>query len=108
MSLFTDDINTGATSVINPGARLSDISKQLLHTTYKNKENLLNKEKFKKIKNKLFDEKTGIFSGVTKYFKDQMDYLKYIFTHTECLLIFLGILLIYISQRKDKKYELYL
>ena len=42
--------------------------------------NLLNKEKFKKIKNKLFDEKTGIFSGVTKYFKDQMDYLKYIFT----------------------------
>ena len=28
--------------LINP---LSDISKQLLHTTYKNKENLLNKEK---------------------------------------------------------------
>ena len=27
MSLFTDDINTGATSVINPAARLSDISK---------------------------------------------------------------------------------
>ena len=37
-----------------------------------------------------------------------IEYLKYIFTHTECLLIFLGILLIYISQRKDKKYELYL
>ena len=37
-----------------------------------------------------------------------IEYLKYIFTHIECLLIFLGILLIYISQRKDKKYELYL
>lgn len=37
-----------------------------------------------------------------------IEYIKYIFTHIECLLIFLGILLIYISLRKDKKYELYL
>ena len=37
-----------------------------------------------------------------------IEYIKYIFTHIECLLIFLGILLIHISLRKDKKYELYL
>lgn len=37
-----------------------------------------------------------------------IDYLKYILTHIECLIIFMGILLIYKSIRKDKKHELYL
>jgi hypothetical protein len=37
------------------------------------------------------------------------EYLKYIFTRVECLTIFLGIILIYVSLRKEKKlYELHL
>ena len=38
-----------------------------------------------------------------------LDYLKYIFTRFECLMIFLGIILIYLSFRKEKKiYDIHL
>lgn len=37
-----------------------------------------------------------------------LKYLKYIFTRFECLLLFLGIILLCISFRREKKYELHL
>ena len=40
---------------------------------------ILNTEHVKKIRDKLFDEETGLFGGVTVWFKDQMKYLKYTF-----------------------------
>ncbi len=42
--------------------------------------NIFNKEKMKEWKEKLFDEKDGVFGNVTSYIKDQFDYLKYVFT----------------------------
>lgn len=38
------------------------------------------KENMAKISKKLFDENDGIFKGLSSWFKDQMDYLKHIFT----------------------------
>lgn len=38
------------------------------------------KDNLKSIRDKLFDEKDGIFKGVGSWFKDQMDYVKYVFT----------------------------
>ena len=38
------------------------------------------KDNIKSIRNKLFDEKDGIFKNVGSWFKDQMDYIKYVFT----------------------------
>lgn len=35
-------------------------------------------------------------------------YIKFIFTRLECLMIFLGIILIYLSLRKGNKNELYI
>ena len=43
-------------------------------------QNLFQNEQLKKIKTKLFDEKTGLFAPLTRYFKDGVDYMKYIFT----------------------------
>lgn len=37
-----------------------------------------------------------------------IEYLVYILTHAECLIIFMGIILIVISFRKEKDYELYI
>lgn len=37
-----------------------------------------------------------------------IDYILYILTHIECLIIFLGIILIIISLRKGKNHELYI
>ena len=37
-----------------------------------------------------------------------IEYLIYILTHAECLIIFMGIILIAISLRKEKDYELYI
>ena len=37
-----------------------------------------------------------------------IEYLIYILTHAECLIIFMGIILIVISFRKEKDYELYI
>jgi hypothetical protein len=36
------------------------------------------------------------------------EYIKFIFTRLECLMIFLGIILIYLSLRKGNKNELYI
>jgi len=41
---------------------------------------VLNNERVKKIREKLFDEETGVFGGVTVWMKDQMNYIKYVFT----------------------------
>lgn len=38
------------------------------------------KENLRDINKKLFDEKDGIFKGVGSWFKDQMDYIKHVFT----------------------------
>lgn len=38
------------------------------------------KDNLKSIRDKLFDDKDGIFKGVGAWFKDQMDYVKYVFT----------------------------
>lgn len=40
---------------------------------------IFNNEHVKKIRDKLFDEETGVFGGVTVWFKDQMKHLKYTF-----------------------------
>lgn len=40
---------------------------------------ILNNEHVKKIRDKLFDEKDGVFGGVTVWFKDQMKHLNYTF-----------------------------
>lgn len=37
-----------------------------------------------------------------------IEYLIYILTHAECLIIFMGIILIAISFRKENDYELYI
>ena len=37
-----------------------------------------------------------------------IEYLIYILTHAECLIIFMGIIFIVISFRKEKDYELYI
>lgn len=38
------------------------------------------KDNLRSIRDKLFDEKDGIFKGVGSWFRDQMDYVKYVFT----------------------------
>ena len=47
-----------------------------------------------------------IYLNLLKMGYSFLDYLRFIFTNLECLLIFLGILLIYISLRRNNKYEL--
>lgn len=42
--------------------------------------NIFNEERMKKWKEKLFDEKNGIFGNFTSYMKDSFDYMKYVFT----------------------------
>lgn len=42
--------------------------------------NMFNNEHMKKLKNKLFDEKDGVFHSFTSYMKDQADYIRYVFT----------------------------
>lgn len=41
--------------------------------------NIFNKERMKEWKDKLFNEKDGVFGGVTSYMKDSFDYLRYVF-----------------------------
>ncbi len=50
-----------------------------------------------------------IYLNLLKMGLSFFEYLKYIFTRYECLMFFVGIILICISMRKDKKkYELHL
>jgi len=49
-----------------------------------------------------------IYLNLLKMGLNLKEYFKYIFTRYECLMFFVGIILICVSMRKEKKYELHL